>query len=791
MSVFFSIFFISFSLLSYEILLMRILSITSWSHFAYMVISVALLGFGASGSFISLFKNIVKKHFNLFFLLFSFLFPISLFLCSFFSQFIKFDPFLIVWYRKQYLYLLEYYLVLFIPFFLGASCIGLAFLQFDRLIPRLYFFNLLGSAAGSLGVVLLMYLFSPVNLILLLIILGFLAVVIFSWSLKRKIFGMVLLASLCLGTIFYLYPPQLHISQYKALSISLNLPGARILKEKFSPFGLIDVLKSPAIRCAPGLSFNFKGDFPPQLGLFTDADSISAINYFDGDLFPLSYLDYITASVPYHLIKTPQVLVIGSGGGSSILNALYHRASKIDAVEVNPQVVDLVNREYGDFSGHIYSLPQVRAIIAEGRGFIESTSKRYDLIDISLLDSFSASSAGVYDLSENYLYTVEALESFLKALMPQGILSITRWVKIPPRDGIKLFASAVEALKKIGVKSPSSHLIFIRSWSTCTLLVSKSPFTLSQIHQAEEFSQERAFDLIWTSDIDPKKVNQYNILPQAYYYNAAKSIISERKEKFYQDYLFNVNPATDNSPYFFHFFKWQSLPHLLKTMGREWIPFVEWGYIILIATLLQAVGISVLLIILPLLFLKKEKGPAKGKLQVLLYFFFLGVSYMFIEISFIQKFTLFLYHPIYSASVVISAFLGFSSLGSRFCERIRLKRISTVGLAVTGITVISLVYLVVLKDIFPRLLFLPYWIKIVISIGLIAPLAFFMGMPFPLGLSKVSSKFSELVPWAWGINGCASVISAILATVLAISWGFNLVGILAIALYIGAYLSFK
>ncbi|NQS88924.1 SAM-dependent methyltransferase, partial [Patescibacteria group bacterium] len=513
MSIFFSIFFISFSLLSYEILLMRTLSITSWSHFAYMVISIALLGFGASGSFISLFKNIIKKHFNLFFLLFSFLFPISIFLCSFFSQFIQFEPLLIVWYHKQYLYLLEYYLVLFIPFFLGASCIGIAFFQFNRLIPRLYFFNLLGSAAGALGTVLLMYIFSPVNLLPLLTIFGFLAAVIFSLSLKRKIFGTVFLASFCLGTIFYLYPPQLHISQYKSLSTSLNLPRASILKEKFSPLGLINILKSPAIRCAPGLSFNFKGDIPPQLGLFTDADSISAINYFDGDLSSLNYLDYTTTSLPYHLTETPRVLIIGSGGGSGILNALYHKAVQVDAVEVNPQIVDLVNREYGDFSGQVYSLPGVRAVIAEGRGFIESTSKRYDLIDVSLLDSFSASSAGVYALSENYLYTVEALMSFLKVLTPQGVLSITRWVKIPPRDGIKVFASAVEALERIGVKSPSSHLIFIRSWSTCTLLVSRSPFTPVQIRQAEEFSQKRSFDLIWTSDINLKKVNQYNILP--------------------------------------------------------------------------------------------------------------------------------------------------------------------------------------------------------------------------------------------------------------------------------------
>jgi len=229
-------------------------------------------------------------------------------------------------------------------------------------------------------------------------------------------------------------------------------------------------------------------------------------------------------------------------------------------------------------------------------------------------------------------------------------------------------------------------------------------------------------------------------------------------------------------------------------MGREWIPFVEWGYIILIATLLQAIGVSILLIILPLFFLKKEKEPARRKLEksrVFLYFLFLGVGYMFVEISFIQKFTLFLYYPIYAIAVVISTFLGFSSLGSRFCKKIKLKRVSPLGIAAAGITVISLVYLVVLRDIFPRLLFFPDWVRIAISVGLIAPLAFFMGMPFPLGLSKLSSKSPGLVPWAWGINGCASVISTVLSTVLAISWGFNLVGILAVALYIGAYLSFK
>jgi len=785
-----SIFFVSLCILSYEILLMRVLSVTSWSHFAYMVISIALLGFGASGTFISLFQKRLKIHFYPFFTLFSFLFSFSLFICFILSQKIPFNLFLIVWDNLQYFYLAVYYLVLFVPFFLGATCIGLSFLKFSQRINRVYFYNLLGSGGGALIVILFMYLLSLEEVLLLIIILAFLAATLSSINLSSKIFPAIVFASLISILFFFFHPPQLKISQYKGLSTSLKLPRAKIIKEKSSPLALIDVVESPAIRCAPGLSLNYKGGIPPQLALFLDADSMCAITDFQGDLSNLKYLEYTSPALPYQLLTEPRVLVVGAGGGSEVLRALYHKASHIEAVEVNPQIVDLVKEEYADFSNHIYSYPQVEVVVAEGRGFIESTSKRYDLIQMTLLDSFAASASGVYALSESYLYTIEALEEYIEHLTQEGILSITRWLKMPPRDGIKLFATAVEALENLGIRDVSSHLIFIRSWATSTLLIKRSSFTPSQINIAKKFTRERLFDLIWSPSVKPEETNRYNVLPRPFYYEAAREILFGDRNDFYHRYLFFVRPAVDNSPYFFHFFKWKSLPHLLNTMGREWLPFIEWGYIVLIFTLIQAIAVSIFLIIFPLLFLRKNKSFSGHRFQVFLYFLFLGVGYMFIEISFIQKFTLFLSYPVYAVAVVMAAFLFFSGCGSYLSQKIWISRLSNVAIASGAIIGVSLVYLVYLDNLFIFFIQFSDGVKILLSLLFIAPLAFFMGVPFPCGLQKVSLKASPLVPWAWGINGCASVISPVLSTVLAISLGFNLVIVIALTLYALAAISF-
>jgi SAM-dependent methyltransferase len=576
--------------------------------------------------------------------------------------------------------------------------------------------------------------------------------------------------------------PGLRLSEFKGLSQALRVIGAQQVDQRSSPLGLLSTVSSPTVpfRYVPGLSLNAPAGPPAQLATFTDGDGISVITRFTGDLAAMEYLDQLTSALPYHLLDQPQVLVLGAGGGADVLQALYQGASRIDAVELNPQVVELVNDEFADFSGALFTHPRVSVHISEARGYITGHFDKYDLVQLALLDSFSASSAGLYALSENYLYTVEALGEILDTLRPGGILAITRWIKLPPRDGLKIFATAAAALERTGVAEPGQQMAMIRGWNTSTLLLSNRVFSAGQVERLRKFSSQRWFDLIHYPGIEAGEANRYNQLQQAWYFNAARELLGTEREQFFDNYKFNIRPATDNRPYFFHFLKWRTLPEILTLRGQGGLPLLEQGYLILVVTLAQAALASLALILLPL-WLGKSKAEegSGGRWQVVVYFLTIGFAFMLIEIAFIQKFILFLSHPLYAVAVVLSAFLVFAGLGSAMSERLS----APVSRPVTGIVVISLVYLFLLPPLFRWLMPLHDINKILLSTVLIAPLAFLMGMPFPLGLSRVARHSAALIPWAWGINGCASVLSAIFATILAIHAGFIAVVLLAVVLY--------
>jgi len=456
-------------------------------------------------------------------------------------------------------------------------------------------------------------------------------------------------------------------------------------------------------------------------------------------------------------------------------------------VELNPQVVELVNRTFSDFTGALYDLPQVTVHKSEARGFVAASSSRFDLIQVALLDSFSASSAGLYALSENYLYTREAFSQYLQHLQPGGILSITRWTKTPPRDGLKIFATAIEALEQAGVADPGRQLVMIRSWNTSTLLVKNEPFTSDDLNRLKVFCTQRWFDLVFYPGMAVDEANRYNQLQQPWYFEAAGHLLSPDRVAFMDDYKFNIHPATDDKPYFSHFLKLKTLPELLALRGRGGMPLLEWGYLILVATLVMALLSSILLVLLPLwLYRRGETMTRVLGWRYMVYFAAIGTAFMFIEIAFIQKFILFLHHPLYAVSVVLCAFLVFAGLGSLMSARWR-KYVSLFRVT-AGIGVLCVLYVLLLPGLFNALVQIPGAAKIPVSVMLIAPLAFLMGMPFPLGLSRVTNRQPSWIPWAWGINGCASVVSAILATLVAIHLGFVFVVLVAVALYLLAAL---
>jgi hypothetical protein len=351
----------------------------------------------------------------------------------------------------------------------------------------------------------------------------------------------------------------------------------------------------------------------------------------------------------------------------------------------------------------------------------------------------------------------------------------------------------------LGIDTPEQRLVLLRGLNTTTLLVKNGVVTETEIAKAKAFSDERSFDLCYYPGISADEVNRFNVLDEPYFFAGATALSGAERDDFIARYKFDITPATDERPYFFDFFKWRTLPELVAIRRAGGAGLLELGSVILVATLIQVTALSAVLIMAPLWATRRVLARSPQLWRIAAYFLALGLAFLFVEIAFIQKFILFLSHPLYAVAVVLTGFLLFAGVGSGvsswFAERVdawhraspgRGPQLSAIQLSIIGIIAVSLLYVLILPGVFDSLLYLTDVAKILVSLGLIAPLAFFMGMPFPLGLSRVWSGARALVPWAWGVNGCASVLSAILATLIAMTLGFSTVVLAASLLYAGA-----
>jgi predicted membrane-bound spermidine synthase len=510
----FSIACISAAALGYEVLLMRLFSIIHWHHFAYMIISLALLGYGFSGAVLTLLQKPLLRHFTLAYTVNICLFGISSVACFLIAQRLPFNTEEVLWDLRQSLWLMVNYLLLALPFFFTANAIGLVLRHYRQHIHRLYAADLLGAGLGSLGILGLLFVLFPMQALKATGLLGLVAAMVATWELRRHHAPTYIVLTLIAVSVFILPASwtQLELSPYKSLSQSLRIKDTHVVKQLSSPLGLLSIVESPTIplRHAPGLSLNATVEPPAQLGVFTDGDGLSVINRYTGDTQSLNYLDQLTSALPYHLHPVQRALILGAGGGSDVLQARYHKTADIDAVELNPQFARLVSKGYANFSGRIYQQPGVELHITEARNFVENSKHQYDLIQVSLLDAFGASSAGLYALSENYLYTVESIGQMLSRLTPGGYLSLTRWVKLPPRDTLKLFATGLDALKRNGINQPEQHLVLIRSWQTSTLLIKNSALSPQDINNLKTFCRDRSFDTVYYPGIQQTESNHLN-----------------------------------------------------------------------------------------------------------------------------------------------------------------------------------------------------------------------------------------------------------------------------------------
>ena len=467
---------LSAATIGYEILLTRLFAIALWHHFAYMIISLALLGYGASGTFLVFVRHRALARVGASFAALAVSFGLAAIGCYALAWRLPFNPLEVIWDWRQQVYLAAMYLLLAVPFFTAGSAIGLALAARAARIGAVYRADLTGAGTGALIIVFALFVLTAEDCLRVIAATAFgaaaFALASDGWQRAPFVLAVIAVPAALAWPRTWLEPMP---SPYKGLSLALTIPETRIIAEVSGPLGRLSVIESPGVplRYAPGLSLATRLAPPEQLGLYTDGDGMSALTRFTGDFKLLDYLDQQTMALPFHLLDRPAILVLGAGGGADVLGALYHRASRIDAVELNPQLVDLVTGEFGDFVGRIYARPEVALHVADARGFVEGSHSRWDLIQLALLDSYAASSAGVQALSESPIYTIEAVQAYLRHLNPDGLVAITRWLGNPPRDMVKLFATAIAALEadgstKPGATDPGDRLVLLHGWNTAT-----------------------------------------------------------------------------------------------------------------------------------------------------------------------------------------------------------------------------------------------------------------------------------------------------------------------------------
>jgi hypothetical protein len=776
---------LSAAIIAFQLALMQILSIVQWHHFAYMVISVALLGFGAAGTVLALFRQWLLKQIPLLLPVLMISCGISMSLVIYISQlsFIRFDSYLLFANYTHIGRLLLTYLLFFIPFLLGALAIGLIFDHYVAVIGKVYFANLLGSAAGGLLLLAMLWFLLPHRLPAFIswlpVIAGTLIIPANDANYRKRTIQLSLFAFLafiiCIGTIAL--PPKLHLSQFKDLTKTLLLPDAAMKMERTSAYGPIQAVSSPVLRYAPGLSL--KADQPVGAGtaVFINGDWLGVVaSHNPAD--PSFLLHYTSFDLPYRMAERKDVLVLQAGTGMEVAHALSRHATNIVAVESNAVLTDALQHELAPDNDSLYYRPEVIVRNQEPRIFLLSDTARYDLINLPPAGSFGGS-AGLYSLHEQFLLTKEAFVQMWPRLQEDGVISITAWMDYPFRHPLKLLATLVEVLEQLNIGQPHLHIAAIRSWSTITFVLTKQPLTGTAIQNIRNFCNQWQFDLALLPGLQPEERVRYHQLQDNSFFQNMDTLFSTGRDALYTDYSFNIKPATDNRPYFAQFFRWKSLPQLAENFGNRSIPFLEIGYLLVVITLIQIAVVSFVLVLLPL-FRRGWKGNQKA--AVLFYFGGIGLGYMFVEMVFIQHFILYFGHPVYAAAAVITALLFFSGFGSFMSGYFSGNR-KAMMLIVTAIIVLLVIYAAVLMPLLQQTMHASLPVKLLIVLLLIAPLAFCMGIPFPAALWRLARTSATEIPWAWGLNGCISVISAALATVIAVEEGSTMVMWLAAFAY--------
>jgi hypothetical protein len=543
--------------------------------------------------------------------------------------------------------------------------------------------------------------------------------------------------------------------------------------EKWNSFSRLRVFGNPFAQHRPwtwGISPTFPQEkIVSQMILSIDSAAFTPIEYYRAKAEDVAHLRYDVTNMAHFLRGDADVLVVGVGGGRDIVSSLVFEQKSVTGVEINQAILDIINRVFADFTGRLDKEPKVTFVNDEAVSYIARIKDKFDIIQVSLIDTSAATAAGAFALTENSLYTVEAWKIFLDHLNPRGVLTFSRWYyRQRPGEIYRLTSLAVEALKCRGVKDPRRHIMIVGNvkpqsselWpdGVGTILVSREPFSEKDVWVVEDVARTLKFDVVLTpnSTLDPNFVE----------------IASADNRKFLDQYPLNLAPPTDDSPYFFQLLRLRDI--FKRDFWEQGVMSFNLKAVVLLGTLLITVVVLTVACILVPLLLTAGRTPLKGAGPLLCYFAAIGLGFMFIEISQMQRLIIFLGHPVYSLSVVLFTLLVSSSLGS-------LSTAADTSARPAGSPVVSLTVLLVLLIVFglvtpwatEALRAAPTWLRITVAVATLFPLGFFMGMAFPLGMQAAHRQSPPLGPWLWGINGAASVCASVAAVAIALASGIS------------------
>jgi hypothetical protein len=785
--VFITIAFVSFSTLLFELLQTRMLSFIFWHHIVYLTVSMALLGFGISGTLVAIFQEKFTVGRRLMSRLVSG-FGISAMLavvsCSAFPV-IDRGPI-------NFLARLVFsYVVFLLPFVFSGSIISLILSSRKLSVGKLYAVDLIAAALGCALVSTLLLKWGPQRVSYAIGV--FSGILAWMWCKRSDVMSRAASISTIILGLGLLIGPQLSIYPVfnKELFSLLEKKGATLEHTEWTPLCRIDVIGSQLESLLVNLNKDVSTLRKPDMYkvLTQDASAHTQIysralivNIWDSIRKRPFHIDPRCA--PYWLKQHPEIGIIGTGGGFEVICALGYGAKSIEGAELNPITYRLMKSTYSDYCGHFLEDPRVVLKNEEGRAMLRHLTRKLDIIFVEAVDTYAAMQAGAYVLGESYLYTVEALQEMMSKLNNDGMLTFYRWAQLPPTESLRLCGLACEVYRRMGITGFEKNIVCMipdEAQPSITCVFKKSAFTPKELGILINASKDNNAKIIYFPKVFPK--GEQKILEDGYYSHCdantlefrtafngmIAAFVANRESEFIRSYPYQLSLSTDDSPFLFACYP-QS-PSGLPLVSLRYL--LNSSHMVLLVALCESIIASVVAIFWPLWHYKREgiKVPFAGHFVV--YFAAVGFGFMLVELCLVQKSVLLLGNPLYALSVVLGTILLSAGLGSYIQGRVNCGAregslffsacfLGVLGLLIFGLT--PLIYSCLTYD-------LP--VRMLLTFLILMPCGICMGTFFPIGLKAIKDLSPDFVPWAWGINGCASVFGSFAAITLAIWLGFT------------------